>query len=254
MYKNPIKDMLRNRQPVLGCLINGPFPSLVEIAGLCGFHFVFIDAEHGPLSVRECEELVRAAEVRHLVPFIRTPENSPKTILRYLDIGAMGIIIPEINSKEEAEAAVRAAKFPPMGVRGLASSRAADYGLGKPTPEYIQDANREIMVIALIESREAIDHAEEILSAEGVDAFFIGTSDLSTSLGLFGQVNHPMVKAAFDKVLNLGLKMGKPIGVVARDGESPKKLLAQGISITFVNAYSLMRSGAQKFIADGLSK
>lgn len=252
MYKNSIKELLNHKQPVLGCLINGAFPPLVEIAGLAGFHFVFIDAEHGPLTIKDCEELVRAAEVRHIVPIIRTPENNPKTILRYLDIGAMGIIIPEVNSREEAEAAVRAVKYPPVGVRGLASARSADYGFGKSKPEYIEDANSETMVIILIESKEAVDHAEEILSVEGVDAFFIGTSDLSTSMGLMGQVDHPLVKAAFNKVLDAGLRMGKPIGVVARDGESPRKLIERGVSITFISAYSLMKNSAKAFIIDGL--
>jgi 4-hydroxy-2-oxoheptanedioate aldolase len=216
--------------------------------GLAGFHFVFIDAEHSSLSVSECEELVRAAELRGIVPLIRTPENNPKTILRYLEIGAMGIIIPEVNSKEEAKAAVQAVKYAPLGGRGLATMRCADFGYGKSKGEYLEQANCETMVIVLIESREGVEHAEEILSVEGVDAAFIGTSDLSMSLGAYGQVNHPIVKEAYQNVLDLGLKMGKPIGVVAREGESPRKLFEQGISITFTNLTTLFKSAAKEFI------
>ena len=254
MYKNVVKEMLQNKQPVLGCIVNGAFPALVEMIGLAGFHFVFIDSEHSSLSVRECEELVRAAEVRHIMPFIRTPENNPKTILRYLDIGAMGIIVPEVNSKEEAEAAVQAVRYAPSGIRGLATTRCADFGYCKSKSEYLKEANQETMLIALIESKKAVEHAEEILSVEGVDAVMIGTSDLSMSLGLLGQVDHPLVLAAYEKVLTLGLKMGKPIGVIVRDGESPRKYFEQGISMAFTSINSLIKSAARDFITQGMGK
>jgi 4-hydroxy-2-oxoheptanedioate aldolase len=248
MYKNVVKEMLFNKQPVLGCMVNGPFPALVEILGLAGFHFVFIDAEHSTLSFRECEELVRAAEIRHIVPFIRTPENNPKTILRYMDLGAMGIIIPDVNRKEEAEAAVRAVKYAPRGDRGLATTRCQDFGYGKSKSEYFKVANYETMVIALIESKEGVDNAKEILAVEGVDACFIGTSDLSMSLGVLGQVDHPLVRSAFDKVLNLGIQMGKPVGVVVRDNETPKQLLDRGLSMVFTGVNALVKGAAKDFI------
>jgi 4-hydroxy-2-oxoheptanedioate aldolase len=248
MYKNIVKEMLRNKQPVLGCMINGPYPDLVEILGLSGFHFVFIDAEHSTLSFHECEALVRAAEVRHIVPFIRTPENNPKTILRYMDLGAMGIIIPEVNNRRDMEAAVRAVKYAPMGDRGLATTRSQDFGFGKSKTEYFKEANCETMVIALIESKAGVEHAEEILGVDGVDACFIGTSDLSMSLGVLGQVDHPIVRSAFDKVLNLGIKMGKPVGVVVRDNETPKELLDKGLSMVFTGVNSLVKGAAKDFI------
>jgi 4-hydroxy-2-oxoheptanedioate aldolase len=252
MYKNAVKEMLRNRQPVLGCIVNGALPALVEILGLAGFHFVFIDAEHGSLSVGECEELVRAAEVRHIVPFIRTPENNPKRILRYLDIGAMGIIVPEVNNKDEAEAVVRAVRYAPLGARGLATTRSADFGFGRSKTEYLKDANNEVMVIVLIESKQGVEHAEEILSVEGVDACMIGTSDLSMSLGVPGQVDHPSVRSAYETVLSLGLRLGKPVGVIVRDGESPKKYFEQGISMAYITLNSLIKSAAKDFITQGL--
>jgi 4-hydroxy-2-oxoheptanedioate aldolase len=254
MYKNVVKQMLQDKQPVLGCIVNGPYPALVEILGLAGFHFVFIDAEHGSLSVGECEELVRAAELRHIMPFIRTAENNPKKILRYLDIGAMGIIVPEVNSREEAEAVVRAVKYPPQGVRGLATMRSADFGYGRTRAEYLRDANTEVMVIVLIESKQAVDHAEEILSVEGVDAFMIGTSDLSMSLGVEGKVDHPLVVSAYEKVLKLGLRMGKPIGVIMRDGDSPKEYFEQGISFAYTTLNSLIKGAAKDFITKGLGQ
>jgi 4-hydroxy-2-oxoheptanedioate aldolase len=248
MYKNVVKEMLLNKQPVFGCMVNGPYPALVEMLGLAGFHFVFIDVEHSTLSFSECEELVRAAEIRHIVPFIRTPENNPKTILRYMDLGAMGIIIPDMNTKEEAEAAVRAVKYAPRGDRGLATTRCQDFGYGKSKSDYFKEANYETMVIALIESKEGVDNAEEILAVDGIDACFIGTSDLSMSLGALGQLDHPLVRSAFDKVLKLGIQMGKPVGVVVRDNETPKQLLDRGLSIVFTGINAMIKAGAKDFI------
>ncbi len=251
MYKNKVKAMLAAREPVLGCIVNGPAPDLVEMIGLAGFDFVFIDGEHSALSLPECLEMVRAAEVRHLVPFIRTPQNDPKVILHYMDMGAMGLIIPEVGSRAEAEAAVRAVKFAPLGVRGMSSSRSADYGFGKSKAEYVQEANAETMVIPIIESEAGVEHAEVIMSTPGVDAIFVGTSDLSMSLGVTGQVDHPLVQAAFDKVLQLGLAMNKPIGVITRDGESPAGYIERGVSLIFTTAYSLFKAAARDFVAKG---
>jgi 4-hydroxy-2-oxoheptanedioate aldolase len=252
MYKNAVKERFQNKEPVLGCIINGAYPALVEMIGLAGFHFVFIDAEHGSLSVSECEELVRAAELRHIVPLIRTPENNPKMILRYLDIGAMGIIIPEVNSKEEAESAVQAVKYAPIGNRGLATMRCADYGYGISRSEYLQEANRETLVIALIESTQGVEQAEEILSVQGVDAVMIGTSDLSMSLGVFGQVDHPLVLEASHKVLGLGQKVGKPVGIIVYEGESPRMYFDQGFSFAYITLNALIKSAASDFIKSGL--
>lgn len=253
MYKNKVKAMLMARQPVLGCIVNGPVPDLVEMIGLAGFDFVFIDVEHSALSLHECQEMVRAAEVRHLVPFIRSPQNDPKVILHYMDMGAMGLVLPEVDTREQAEAAVRAVKFPPLGVRGMASSRSSDYGFGKSKAAYLQEANEETMVIAIIESEEGVANAEEIMATPGLDCIFVGTSDLSMSLGVVGQTNHPLVEAAFDKILRLGLAMDKPIGVIARDGESPTKYFERGVSLSFTTAYSIFKSGAKEFVAQGRS-
>ncbi len=251
MYKNKVKAMLATHQPVLGCIVNGAVPDLVEMIGLVGFDFVFIDGEHSALTLPQVQEMVRAAEVRQLVPFIRTPQNNPKDILHYMDMGAMGLVIPEVETPEEIEAAVHSAKFPPMGIRGLASSRSLDYGYGKPKAEAINEANEETMVIPIIESELGVSNAEQIMSTPGIDAVYVGTSDLSMSLGVVGQVGHPLVQAAFDKVLNLGLAMNVPVGVIARDGESPAKYFERGVSLCFTSVYSIFKAGAKQFVSQG---
>lgn len=248
MYENSLKSKLKRNQPVLGCIIQGYFPAFSEICGLAGFDFVFIDAEHAPFSERDCEEMVRAAEVRQTVPLIRVPRNEPETILRYMDIGAMGIIVPGVDSAEEAAKAVRAVKYYPEGRRGLTNSRASDYGLRKPLPEYVEQSNRETLVIPLAESRESIANLPEILAAPGVDAVIIGTTDISHSLGVPGQNNHPLVQEAFARALAAGKDSGKPLGAVARGAETPRQYYEQGVNIVLVNLLAILGASLKSLV------
>jgi len=248
MYKNSMKEKMYRREPVSGCMIQGFHSALVEICGLAGFDFIFIDAEHGSLSPKDCEELVRAAETRHTVPLIRVPNSEPDTILRFMDIGAMGIILPGVSTKEEAEKAVRAVKYYPQGNRGLNAVRASDYGMTKPLSEYIVDANQETIVLAIIENTTAIANLAEILSVDGLDGVILGTSDLSQSLGVPGQGKHPKVQEAYHLFVKEGLKAGKPIGTVVRPGETVQGYLDAGLSILITSAYSLFGNEAKRFV------
>lgn len=248
MYPNQLKAHLAQDRPICGCMIQGYMPALAEIAGLAGFDFLFLDAEHSSLSVTECENMVRAAEARGIVPLVRVPNCKADTILRYLDCGAMGVILPGIANAEEAKRAVQAAKYYPMGERGLNGVRASDYGMAKPLSEYTADANRETMVIPIIENREAIDNLDEILAVEGIDGMILGASDLSQSLGVPGQGKHPLVLAAKKRFIEAGQASGKPFGTVVRAGESIDAYLAEGMKILMVNAYALFGSAAKGFV------
>jgi len=250
MYKNRLKEKMHRREPVSGCMIQGFFPAFVEICGLAGFDFIFIDAEHGSLSPNDCEEMVRAAEVRHTVPLIRIPNSEPDTILRFMDIGAMGVILPGISTKEEAEKAVRAVKYYPQGNRGLNAVRASDYGMTKPLAEYVVDANQETVVLAIIENTTAIENLPEILSVDGIDGVILGTSDLSQSLGVPGQGQHPKVQDAYQRFRKEGLKTAKSIGTVVRPGESVQGYLDAGFSMLITSAYSLFGKEAKRFVGE----
>lgn len=254
MYKNKVKELLANHQPVLGCILQGAFPPIVEILGLAGFHFVFIDAEHYPFPENDIENLFRAAEVRHLIPFIRTPAIDEKIILKYLDMGAMGIIIPGIRTSSEAEAAVLASKYYPDGNRGFSSTRSSDYGFCSSKVDYMKQANQETMVISVIETKEALDNLEEIVAIDGMDAFLLGTSDLSIALGVPGQTNHPLVEAAFTKLLQAGKKYNKPVGNYLREGQSPKDFFDKGAAIAMTSVNSLLKAACVDFVKKGLAK
>lgn len=249
MYANPLKSKLANGEPVTGCIIQGALPALAEICGLTGFDFAWIDAEHGPLSERDCEELARAAENRRIVPLVRVPAAMPHIILRYMDVGAMGVIVPGVTGPEDVAAAVRAVKYYPRGDRGLTTARAADFGLVKPLTEYVTEANAETMVIAIIETPAAIDRLEEIFAVDGLDAAIFGGTDLSLAMGLPGQWLHPRVQEAFERFIEAGRRSGKPVGTVLRPGESAPELIGRGLTILIANAYSLFAAGAKNFVA-----
>ncbi len=247
MDKNTLKEKLLRREPVSGCMIQGHHPALIEICGLAGFDFVFIDAEHGALTPNQCEELVRAAEVRKTTPLIRVPNTEPDTILRYMDIGAMGVILPGVSTKAETEKAIQAVKYYPQGNRGLNAVRASDYGMTKPLAEYVVEANRETIVIAIIENTVAVENLADILAVEGLDGVILGTSDLSQSLGVPGQGKHPSVQQAYQQFVSQGLKAGKAIGTVVRPGETAREYLDSGLSILITSAYSLFGQEAKRF-------
>lgn len=250
MYKNSLKEKLQNKEKVMGCIIKGWAP-WVELCGKVGFDFVFIDAEHAPLSEQDCENLIRAAEVTNIIPLIRVRSNDAELILRYMDIGAMGIIVPGISNKEEAEAAVNAVKYYPLGNRGLSTTRASDYGLGMGLKDYVPFANAQTMVLTVIENIDGVNNIEEILNVEGMDGAIIGTTDLSHSLGVPGQAKNQIVQDAFDKALANGLKTGKAVGAVVRKGETPKDYFDIGCQIVLTTSYGLFNGAAKKFLESG---
>jgi len=182
---NALKAKLRAGQRVVGVLVTIPNAELVELCGHLGYDFVFLDAQHGGLTVETARELIRAAELTGMTPLVRVPRNDPSVILKYLDVGAGGIIVPNITSRAEAEAGARATKYPPRGIRGSATaSRAAFYGVTQTAAEYLARANEETMFVPLLEDREALPVLADVVSVEGVDVVLIGPSDLALSMGI----------------------------------------------------------------------
>jgi len=248
MYKNLLKDKWKRGKRTTGIIVATPVPALVEIAGLAGFDFVFIDAEHGPLSVTQCEDLVRAAEAKGIVPIIRVRKNDLELILRYMDIGAIGVIVPGVRNKEEADAVVRAIKYRPRGDRGLAATRSSDYGLGMPLKDYVKFANEETIALVSCENADAVENIEEILSVDDLDGAFIGANDLSQDLGVPAQTNHPIVQAAIERVEKKAFKTGKVLGTVVRAGETAQMYYDKGYLVVLTSALGLYASAAKAFV------
>jgi len=249
MRRNQAKEKLLSGGTIYGVFCNLYSPMIVELIGHIGFDFVLVDAEHGPAEVESCENMVRAAESVGVPIFIRVAMNIRQNILRYLDIGAQGVQLPMVNTRTEAEAVVQAVKYPPQGRRGLAAMRAADYGLQIPLKDYTMIANQEILVVIQIETMEAMNNLDEILTVEGIDVFFIGPTDLSTSMGYVGQANHPEVQATIEKLVREIRAAGRVAGTIAYDNEALTKAKERGFQYIVHNVIPMMAKSGREYLA-----
>jgi 4-hydroxy-2-oxoheptanedioate aldolase len=248
MIRNLLREKLEKGGVAFGALIEEPATQIAEILGLLGFDYLYIDCQHSPMSLESVAQLVKAAELRGMTPLVRVPQNLPEIIIRYLDMGAIGIIVADMDSVEEAQKAVRAAKYPPKGQRGLSPARAADFGLKESLGDYVMIANRETMVLGMIESKEGVERIDEILGTEGLDGVSIGTTDLSKSLGVPGQRNDPVVLEAVNKVILAARKRGKFIAISARRGENPKQYIEKGFNMITKSLSTLVVEACHQFL------
>jgi 4-hydroxy-2-oxoheptanedioate aldolase len=222
MHRNQAKQKLKAGETVIGSYVRHGDAGIAEILGYLGFDYLMFDGEHAPIGERECENLARACELTGVTPIVRVPANQPWMIGRHLDTGMQGIQVPMINSGAEALAAARAAKYAPLGTRGLAGARAANYGM-RPAfgyPEHIAQSNAETMLIAQVETPAAMENLADILATPEIDVVFIGPNDLSLSLGHPADFKHPVVQAAFDEITSAVLKSDKALGILATSAES----------------------------------
>ena len=225
---NTTKRKLDDGETVFGIFCAIPSPRVVELCGIAGFDYVVIDAEHGPIDVGMCENMVRAAEAVGMTPIVRIPGHDPKVILRYLDTGAQGVMAPQVNSVRDAQAILDATKYSPIGKRGLGPGRAAMYGLGEPLREYAPNENDNMLVIVQLENIAALDELDALVQVPGIDAFEIGTADLSASMGFPGQSSRPDVQQVVARFVSAVLGSGRVIGDTANDAESAADLRRQG--------------------------
>jgi 4-hydroxy-2-oxoheptanedioate aldolase len=191
---------------------------------------------------------VRASELRQVTPLVRVTTNEPHIILRFLDTGVQGIQVPMINSAEEAIKAVRAAKFSPFGIRGLAGSRAADYGQTVPFNEYVLQANSNTLLAVQIETSEAVDRVSEIAVIEGVDVVFVGTTDLCLSLGLPAQPKHPRVCQVIDTIAKEVMRAGKILGAFVASADSAREWQQRGARYLVSNLESILVPAMRQFL------
>ena len=210
--KNLLKEKLNRGEAVIGTFVGLGHPDVTERLSRMGFDWLLLDAEHGPLGFETMQRMMQAMSGTGCTPIVRPQWNDFVVVKRVLDIGAHGVLIPWVNDGSEAEAAVRACRYPPEGIRGWGPRRASLFD-----PDYYATANDEILVSVQIETRKALDNLDEILSVDGVDACYIGPWDLSNNLG-FGvppKWEDPRYLEAFDRVLEAAEEHGKPAGMFA---------------------------------------
>jgi 2-keto-3-deoxy-L-rhamnonate aldolase RhmA len=227
---NLCKKLLNEGRPTIGSWCQVGHPANAEILAKAGFSWIAADCEHGEFESCEIGNFCRAVSQYSCTPLVRVKENDNLEIRRALDLGAMGVIIPLVNNADDAERAVAAAKYPPQGIRGFAFHRGNNWGVD--FDEYVKCANEEIMVIVMIESKEAVENIELILAVDGVDGVFIGPYDMSGSYGIIGQTSTPEIKGACRKVSEACKKAGKAAGmhIVLPTAEAVKNAVADGFT------------------------
>lgn len=249
MHTNLTKQKLMAGETVLGCWIRYPDPGVAELLAYQGWDYLVFDAEHGTIEPRDCENMVRAAELHDATPIVRVTSNQAPIVLRFLDTGAQGVHIPLVDSAGAAEEAVQSVKYWPRGGRGLGGARAASYGQTLPFGEYVEHANRETLVVVQIESPLASEELDAICAVEGVDVIFIGPSDLSQSLGLPGQPGHPKVEEAMARIVEAAARADAVLGVLVPDLEAARRWRDRGARYIGVTLEALVRSSARGFLA-----
>ncbi len=228
MKKNKVKEKLAAGKVSVGLWSSIGSPDVAEALANIGFDWIVFDMEHGPLTIDKVQTSIMAMSGTETVPMIRVACNDPVLIKGALDIGAYGLVIPLVNNKDEAIRAVSACKYPTKGVRGVSPRRASTYFLD--IKDYLKRADEEIMLIPQIEHIDAVNNLNEILSVDGIDAFFIGPWDLSASMGYITELPqiHPEVAETINRVLKPGKRHGVPAGIWGGSVENVKKYAAQG--------------------------
>ncbi|MDK1023067.1 MAG: aldolase/citrate lyase family protein [Gammaproteobacteria bacterium] len=229
MRKNHVLAAWREDKQTVGGWLSMDSALSAEMMANTGFDWLCIDLQHGMLDYSDLKIMLPAISTTSTIPFVRVPWNEPYEIMKALDAGAYGVIVPLINNREEAEKAVSACRYPPDGLRSLGPVRAAIYG----GPGYIQEANNEIACIVMIETAEALDNLDEILSTPGVDAVYIGPSDLAYAIGLSptGDNNDPKHVATVNRIFEACKKHNIAAGIHTGSLEYTKRYLNQGFNL-----------------------
>ncbi len=247
--ENALRKALAEGRPVIGATVTVPNVDTALALANAGFDFLWIEMEHGPMTLESLRAILLATRGARAVALTRVPANELWLAKRVLDEGSLGVIFPFTSTRELAERAVAACRYPPLGDRGFGPALALSrFGLGGA--EYVKFANENVLVVVIIERKEAIENIEAIASVPGVGVLFVGVNDLSFSLGVGGRTTDPLVEAALTKVLDAGRRHGIPVGYPSGNPTEINKRIAQGFR--FFQASSdigLMSGGARDLLS-----
>jgi 2-keto-3-deoxy-L-rhamnonate aldolase RhmA len=239
---NRLKRDLAAGRVCLGATLTMNSLVVAEIMSHIGLDWLWFETEHSSLDDDIVLGMLQAANGADVSTVIRVPWNDKTMIKRALDLGPDGIILPLVNTREEAEYAVRAMKYPPLGERGAGLGRAQCYGLHMG--EYLQTANDEVLTILMIEHIKAVENIEQIIAVKGVDSVMVGALDLSGSMGMLGQTADPKVESAVQKVLAACKKAGMPCGIITVSPDAANERIAQGFTNLIIGIDVLFLHGA----------
>ena len=247
-WENPVRVALRGGQPVVGATLTVASPEIAAQTANLGFDFLWIEMEHSPVTLESARNMILATRGLKAVPFIRVPVNELWTAKRALDAGALGVIFPFTTTPKLARQAVAACKYPPLGRRGAGPGLAS---FRWPAPEgYTDFADRNAMVVTIIEEARAVEHIDEIAAVPGIDVLFIGVNDLSFSYGFRGRQDPPEVQSAIRKIVEAAQRHHVPVGRPAGSAADIRKHMQEGF--TFFQAASelgFLSAGARALLA-----
>lgn len=212
MNENKLKSTIKQGGTAMGMWVALTDASVVEMVGLAGYDFAAIDIEHASLDYQTAENMFRSAERAGVTPIVRVGTNAENPILRVMEAGAQGVIVPHVMDGDSARRAVEYTKYEPLGIRGISTmTRAARWG-NVDLAEHTRSANDQTMVIPMVEDKEGIDNIEDILATEGVDLVLLGPADLARSYGVTSENNPAVVAEAIEHAAGVAKRMGKPLG------------------------------------------
>jgi 2-keto-3-deoxy-L-rhamnonate aldolase RhmA len=240
---------LRAGETLLGAIVALPCAEVAELFSRAGFDWLLIDTEHAPLDALAAQRLLQAARCPCLV---RVPAGEEAMIKKALDIGAAGVVVPQVGSAAEAERIVRYCKYPPRGSRGVGIVRAQGYGLD--FEQYVAGANDSVIVMLQIEHIDAVNNIESIVRVPGVDALMIGPYDLSGSMGRLGQVNHPEVEQAIETVRRACAAAGMKLAIFAASAEGMKPYIGKGYTLPIAGMDMMLLAAAAKGVVQALKQ
>ena len=238
---------VRAGETLLGSIIALPCAEVAEMFSRAGFDWLFVDTEHAPLDPLAAQGLLQAARCPCLV---RVPAGEEAAIKKALDIGAAGVVVPQVNSAEDAERIVRYCRYPPRGSRGVGIVRAQGYGLD--FKEYVAGANDSVIVMLQIEHIDAVNNIDSIVRVPGVDALMIGPYDLSGTMGKLGQVNDPEVEQAIETVRKACAVAGMKLAIFASTAEGMKPYLRKGYTLPIAGMDLMLLAAAARGVVQSL--
>jgi 4-hydroxy-2-oxoheptanedioate aldolase len=252
IIRSALKKKLLAGDVVLGTFVGTDSVDLVEILGISGFDFVILDMEHAPGTPQSIMGQVRAAEGKGMSVLARLPNIGRTTVLRALDTGVSGILAPQVNDAAAAQAFVDASLYPPLGCRGFAGTRATGYGSAASIPDYLAEANSDLLRAMQCETEQAVRNIDAVAGLDHIDMIFVGPYDLSLSLGVPGDLFHPKMIESVDAVLAVCKKRKKLTGTYVSTPEEAKRRLEQGFTFLAYSMDTLIFSAAAKNIVNAV--
>jgi len=245
MRINSLKAKLRAGHAAVGSLVSVAEPFIAEVMGAANFDFLIVDTEHCPLSIHQLQTVLIALRSTDSTVLVRAKGNDTTDIKQILDVGADGVIIPNVSDRTQCAAAVAATKYPPVGIRGFGPRRAGRIAGGAAT--YASSADDQVVVIVMVEQREALENLDEILSTPGLDAIMVGPADLAVSLGYLHDLSNPAVDAAIEQVLHGCKKHSVPFGIFTGSAERAERWITRGAQLATIG-------GDVPFIDEGIER